>query len=272
MATALITPPSNARKEVARGKVGLFGVLPASPAGAVAARSLTYWLRDPRYARQLIVVPLIPVLLYFYSSNMHSFALLNLTGPIIAFLLSLSTYADISYDGTAFSTHVADGVRGADDRLGRAVALGVIALPIVIVLTIASVAITGSWSLLPAFAGLALGAMLSGIGLTAVTSARIVIPVPAAGDNPFKSAPGAGFTTALSAFATWGILLLLTLPEIVLAVTGILLGSMLLCWLALVVGIVLGGVFAFVGIRQGGALYDRQAPELLARLKMLRGA
>ncbi|GGF27196.1 transporter [Subtercola lobariae] len=272
LAIALVTPPSNARKQVARGKIGLFGVLPASPAGAVAARSLTYWLRDPRYARQLIVVPLIPVLLYFYSSTFHSLALLNLTGPLIAFLLALSTYADVSYDGTAFATHLADGVRGRDDRLGRAAALGVIALPIVIVLTIASVAVTGSWALLPPIGGLALGVMLSGIGLTAVSSARIVIPVPGAGDNPFKSAPGAGFTTALSAFAIWGILLLLTLPEIALAVAAVLTGSVLLGWAGLVVGVVLGAFFAVLGIRRGGALYDRRSPELLMQLRMLRGA
>ncbi|MEF2978257.1 transporter [Subtercola sp. YIM 133946] len=272
LATALVSPPANAGRKVARGKVGLFGVLPATPAGAVAARALTYWRRDPRYARQLIVVPLIPVLLYFYSSRMDSLALLNLTGPLIAFVLSLATYADISYDGTAFATHVAVGVRGRDDRLGRAIALAVIALPIVVVLTIASVAVSQSWALLPALFGLALGPMLSGIGLTAVTSARIIIPVPAAGDNPFKSRPGAGFTTALSGFATWGILLLLALPEIVLGVLAIILGSALLGWLALLVSVVLGATFAVVGIRRGGALYDRSAPELLARLRMLRGA
>ncbi|UFS59875.1 transporter [Subtercola endophyticus] len=272
LAIALVTPASSARKRVARGKIGLFGVFPATPAGAVAARSLTYWLRDPRYARQLIVVPLIPVLLLFYSYNFHSLTLLNLTGPLIAFLLSLSTYTDVSYDGTAFATHVADGVRGRDDRLGRAVALGIIALPLVLLATFITVAVTGSWGLLPPIAGLAIGAMLSGIGLCAVSSARIVIPVPAAGDNPFKSAPGAGFTTALSAFAIWGILLLLTLPEILLAAASMLFGIALLGWLALLVGVVLGVVFAVVGIRRGGALFDNTAPELLGRLKMLRGA
>ncbi|QWT23732.1 transporter [Subtercola sp. PAMC28395] len=272
LATALETPPVSSGKRVARGKIGFFGLLPATPAGAVAARSLSYWVRDPRYARQLIVVPLIPVLLYFYSNNMGSFGLFNATGPIVAFLLSLATYADVSYDGTAFATHVADGVRGVDDRLGRAVALAIVSVPFVAVLTVGSVAITNSWPLLPALAGMALGAALSGIGLTAVTSARIIIPVPASGDNPFKSAPGAGFTTALSSFATWGILLLLTLPEAALGVSSIVFGSALLGWLALLVGIFLGLALAVAGIRVGGTILDRSAPEILSRLKALRGA
>ena len=40
------------------------------------------------------------------------------------------------------------------------------------------------------------------------------------GDNPFKAAPGASFTTALTTFATGGLLGVLVLPELVLAVVG----------------------------------------------------
>ncbi|CAN5280410.1 hypothetical protein BH09ACT6_BH09ACT6_21040 [soil metagenome] len=272
LATALVTSPVTTDKRVARGKIGLFGLLPATPAGAVAARSLTYWLRDPRYARQLVAVPLIPVLLYFYSNTMGSFMLLTATGPIVAFLLSLATYADLSYDGTAFATHIADGVRGRDDRLGRAVALAIVSLPFVIALTIVSVAVTGSWTLLPALLGMAFGTFLSGVGLTAVSSARVVIPVPSAGDNPFKSAPGAGFTTAVSSFATWGILLVLTLPEAALGISSIIVGSALLGWLTLLIGVVFGLSVAALGILRGGAAMDRSAPELLTRLKALTGA
>ncbi|RFA14078.1 transporter [Subtercola boreus] len=272
LAAALVSPHAAASKRVARGKIGLFGVFPATPAGAVAARCLTYWRRDPRYARQLIVVPLIPVLLAFYSNNMHSLTLLTLAGPLVAFLLSLATLADISYDGTAFAAHLADGVRGRDDRLGRVVALAVIAVPIVLALTLITVAIAGAWHELPLLLGLAFGALLSGFGLTSVSSARIIIPVPAAGDNPFKSAPGAGFTTALSSFATWGILILLVLPEIVLTVVGFVTGSALIGWIGLAVGLVLGTGIAIAGIRIGGHQLDCSGPQLLSRLKTLRGA
>ncbi len=272
LAVALVTPPASGSRRVAKGKTGLFSVFPASPAGAIAARSLTYWRRDPRYARQLIIVPLVPILLWFYSNNFDSPVLLNLTGPIVAFFLSVAIYSDISYDGTAFATHLADGVRGRDDRIGRVTALAVIAVPLVVVATVVPVIVTGSWAVLPTLLGLSAAALLGGLGVASVSSSRIIIPVPQAGDNPFKSAPGASFTTALSGFAVWGVALLLTLPAVILAVLGLVLSSAVLGWLTLVVGIVLGVVFLVAGIRIGGDQLDRRGPELLARLRSLRSA
>ena len=38
---------------------------PTGGVGATWARSLTGWLRDPRYLRQLLVVPIFPVLFAF---------------------------------------------------------------------------------------------------------------------------------------------------------------------------------------------------------------
>jgi ABC-2 type transport system permease protein len=272
LAANLVAPHSESAKRVAKGKTGLFGVLPATPAGAVAARALTYWRRDPRYARQLITVPLVPVLLWFYSANGENQAVFTLTGPIIAFFLGIALYVDISYDGTAFATHVADGVRGIDDRLGRIGALAVIAVPLVILGTIIPVAVTESWNRLPLLAGLSAAVLLSGFAVVSVSSARIIVPVPRAGDNPFKSAPGAGFTTALAGFATWGVVLLLTIPTVVLAVLSLVLDSALLGWIALVVGLGLGAGFLVIGVRVGGALLDRSAPEVLSRLKSLSNA
>ena len=44
--------------------MGLFSLLPATPTGAVTARSLTYWLRDPRYGGSLMVIPLLAVVMF----------------------------------------------------------------------------------------------------------------------------------------------------------------------------------------------------------------
>jgi ABC-2 type transport system permease protein len=275
LAVALISPKaSGGGRQVAKGKRGVFDVLPATPVGAIAARALIYWRRDPRYARQLIVVPLFPALLFFYSSigGSHSLGLFTASGPIVAFLLPLGLYADISYDGTAFATHLIDGVRGRADRLGRVIAAGLIGVPLVLIVTFATITIADAWNLAPALLGLTIGALLSGYGLISVTSARIIVPVPAAGDNPFKSAPGAGITTAASSFATWGILIVLVIPELVLGVVGIIIGSALLGWITLVVGVLLGAALLVIGVRSGGALLDRTGPDLLVRLKSLRGA
>jgi ABC-2 type transport system permease protein len=269
LAVALVTPPHTAARSRGRGKLGLLGAFPATPAGAVAARSLTYWMRDPRYARQLLVVPLIPALMFFYS-RYGSLELLNAVGPIVALLLSLSIFTDLSYEGTAFATQIVSGVRGADDRLGRAAALASFGLPIVIILSIGSAWISGSWVVLPGLLGLSIGIFLSGLGVSSFSSAHIVIPVPGPGDNPFKAAPGAGFTTALTTFVTWGVLGVLVLPELVLAVVGSATDVALLGWIGLVVGIGLGSVLLVAGIRLGGAQIDRAAPELLQKLARQR--
>src|SRR5690606_38809782 len=42
---------------------GWFRRLPSTPLGAVTARSLTYWARDPRYFGALLVLPVIPVVM-----------------------------------------------------------------------------------------------------------------------------------------------------------------------------------------------------------------
>ncbi|CAN5135716.1 hypothetical protein BH09ACT2_BH09ACT2_14150 [soil metagenome] len=269
LALALITPAHTASRSRGSGKLGWLGRFPATPAGAVAARSLTYWIRDPRYARQLLVVPLIPALMFFYSRN-GALDLLHSVGPIVALLLSLSIFSDLSYEGTAFATQISSGIRGRDDRLGRAAALGSFGLPIVIIFSIGSVWISGSWSVLPGLLGLSIGIFLSGLGVSSYSSARIIIPVPGPGDNPFKAAPGAGFTTALTTFATWGVLAVLVLPELVLAVVGAATGVALLGWIGLVVGIGLGSVLMIIGIRLGGAQLDRAAPELLEHLARQR--
>ena len=269
LALALITPTHTTSRSRGRGKLGFLGIFPATPAGAVAARSLTYWIRDPRYARQLLVVPLIPALMFFYSRN-GALELLNAVGPIVALLLSLSIFSDLSYEGTAFATQVSSGIRGRDDRLGRAAALGSFGLPIVIIFSVVSVWISGSWAVLPGLLGLSIGIFLSGLGVSSFTSAQIIIPVPGPGDNPFKAAPGAGFTTALTTFATWGVLGVLVLPELVLAVVGSATGIAVLGWIGLLVGIGLGSGLLVAGIRLGGAQLDRTSPEVLEHLARQR--
>lgn len=267
LAGALVAPAASANKTVARGKIGLLGVLPATPAGAITARSLIYWLRDPRYARQLIVVPLIPILLLFYSNTMGTLFVLVLAGPIIGFLLSVTFYADISYDGTAFAAHIIDGVRGIDDRIGRVAALSLIGVPLTLVVTVVSVAFAGSWDLLPSALGMAIGLFGAGVGVSAVSSARIVMPVPGPGDNPFKAAPGATFTTGLSAFVIWGLALLLALPVIVVAIIGFVTTEPLWNWLALAVGVLIAVLWTWLGVRMGRRELDQRAPDLLSRMK-----
>lgn len=263
LSRALVTAASNAVTRKSAGRLGLFARFPATPTGSVAARALTYWLRDPRYGASLIMVPLFPVILFFIGSQTGSLASLNYLGPIAAFLLVWSISADVSYDGTAFWLHVSTGVSGLADRLGRVLACAVFALPVTVIFTIVPIWITAGWSLLLPMLGLSLGILLTGFGLSSVVSARYTYNVPLPGDSPFKTPPGSGMRMAVVQFGGMAVLALLVVPELVLGVICLLTGNQLYGWLTLGAGVVLGTVLLVTGIRTGARWYDSRAPELL---------
>ncbi|WP_348790051.1 transporter [Leifsonia sp. NPDC080035] len=267
LARSLVTPVRSSSRTRAQGKLGLFGILPGTQAGAIAARCLTYWFRDPRYLRQLLIIPLMPVLFWFYSSLNHSGGIFFLAAPIVAFSLGIGMIADVSYDSTAFALHVAKAVPGRADRWGRAAAMLTFAVPAVVIISVLSAVFSGDWAIFPGLLGLSLGVLLTGAAVCAVTSARFVFPVPEPGDNPFRSRPGSNISLLGPTFAAWGVIAVLCLPEIVLLIVSLVTGQALWGWIGLAVGIVLGGVLLTVGARVGGSILDARAPELLLQLR-----
>ncbi|MBC7590271.1 MAG: transporter [Salinibacterium sp.] len=267
LALALETPARTSQVKAGTRGLGLFGVFSGTPSGAVAARALTYWIRDPRYAQSLITIPLVPVVIFFYAGSNGNLAPLNAVAPIVAVLLSMSIYTDVSYDNTAFALHLQTRVSGRADRIGRVVALAVFAVPISLALAVASVWVTAAWEILPGLLGITIGVLLTGFGVSSLISGRFAFLVPAPGASPFKSKPGGGISLMLSTFASWSVLAILTLPELVLAIVGFVTGNVLLGVLSLLVGTVLGSVLLVIGIRQGGAILDRRGPELLVQLQ-----
>jgi len=272
LARALVTTITSSSRSASPGKLGAFALVPETPAGAVAARCLIYWRRDPRYARQLIVVPLIPLLLWLYAVLTDGPDLTMWTGPLLAFTFAITLATDISYDGTAFATHLIDGVRGRDDRVGRVAAVSVFAVPLTLAGAVGGVALTGQWQHLPTILALSVAPLLIGFGVVSVSSARFVMPVPQAGDNPFKSAPGATFTTGLQLFVVWGIVFALLVPTGALAAASFFTGAEVWGWAALASALVVGAVVLVAGVRVGGSLLDRTGPSLLLQLRQMRGA
>ncbi|KQR50664.1 transporter [Leifsonia sp. Leaf336] len=267
LARSLVTPARASSRVRAKGKLGWFGIFPGNAWGAIAARCLTYWFRDPRYLRQLLVIPLMPVLFWFYSSINHAGGLLVIGAPVVAFSLGIGMIADVSYDSTAFTLHVAKAVPGRADRWGRAAAMLSFAVPAVVLIALFAAAIGDDWHILPGLLGLSLGILLTGAAVCAVTSARLVFPVPEPGDNPFRSRPGANISLIGPTFAAWGVIAVLCLPEIALFVIALVTGDAIWGWAGLLVGVALGGVLVGVGARIGGSILDARAPELLLQLR-----
>jgi ABC-2 type transport system permease protein len=269
---SLVQPRQRSTGVARAGSIGWFGRVPTGAAGAVFARALTYWTRDPRYLRQLVGVPLVPVLLWFYARSGDPLIALTFSGPIIAMVIGIVVYADISYDGTAFGSEVITGAPGRSDRLGRTLAAAAVAVPLVLLAVVLPFAFSGDWAQLPGILGMSLGILFTCYGVCAVTSAQLVVPVAASGDNPFKRVPGTTFLQGMAFLGIWLVAVLLSAPAIVVGLIGYFTASTTLSWIAGVVGVVLGAAVLVGGILIGGRMLDRSAPVLLARLKAMKNA
>ncbi|MCW2287392.1 ABC-2 type transport system permease protein [Leucobacter luti] len=257
---------SSGTRATARAGTGWFARFPASPRGAIAARAMTYWLRDPRYLQNILIVIVMPVVLGFASRGSELPIMFTASTVLVAALLPLAIFTDLSYDGTAFSTHVLRGVRGIDDRLGRLWANAIITVPAVLIIAVVTSVIVGRVDQLPTLLGVSGAVMLSGFGIASVSSAIFVMPVPQSGENPFASKPGAGVLSLVGTAGSFGSLFVLTLPTTGLAIAAGITNQPLWVWLTFAVGLLTGGLFCWLGVRLGARIFDRKAPYLLERL------
>lgn len=272
LGNALVRPRQTSAATVKPGAIGWFGRVRTGPTGAIFARALTYWLRDPRYLRQLVVVPLVPVLVWFYARDGDPLAVLAWCGPIVAVVIGIVIYADISYDGTAFGTDLATGAPGRADRIARTAAAAVVAVPLVALAVVLPFAFLGEWSQFPGIAGISLGALLICYGVCAVTSATFVVPVAASGDNPFKRVPGTTFLQGLAFLGIWLIALALSAPAVVVGIIAYVTANAAMSWISGGIGILVGVGVLVAGILIGGRLLDRTGPVLLSRLKAMKNS
>ncbi|HEY8589914.1 MAG TPA: transporter [Naasia sp.] len=271
LAILLVSPPRSSGGSAKSKGLGPFAWFPATPTGAVAARTAVYWMRDPRYGGSLVMLPLLAVIAVFLAITGSDW-LLGLLGPFFAATLAITLCAEVSYDGTAFASHLSSGLSGAADRAGRVLTLAIIAVPLVVVSTVVPLLALGRGDEILAMLGIGLGLLLTGFGVSSVASARFLMPVPAAGESPFKSPPGSSFTSQLGMYAAWLIVFALAVPELALGIAAIATGQLWLGVATLAVGVGLGSALMVLGIRRGGALLERRGPELLASLRRARGA
>ena len=235
------------------------------PRTAIAARAQRYWLRDPRYAAGLVMIPVLAAVLWFASTAGGDagpgLGMLTMLGPVSAWALAYSISADIAYDHTAFHLHVVSGVRGVDDRWGRVLGLAGWGVPMILLVTTATVAAAGDWSLLAPMLGLALGLFGTTAGLSAFVSARFVYPVPKPGDSPFATPQGAAMRTMLVQGAAMLVSLALAVPFLVPFVVRLVTGAAVWGWVTVALGLAWGAVALWLGVRLGARWYDRAQAE-----------
>lgn len=242
-----------------------FDRLPATPTLAVAERCLVYWRRDPRYLVALPALAIVPVVLAV-AARQSGHEAVALLGPVaFAVLLGWSVSNDVATDHTAFALHVIAGLPGRADRIGRCLAVTLIGVPPLAALLVAVTWWTGLWAQLPAALGTAVAAYLAALGVSSVTSVSFPYPVAEPGANPFQTPQGTGFAAALVQTVSLAAVGALTLPALVPGLLS--LPWPWLAWVSLAAGCATGPLWLWLGLRWGGRIYDRRAPELLAGMR-----
>ncbi|MGX5695977.1 hypothetical protein ACWKWP_07250 [Agromyces soli] len=260
----LVTPGREGSAKNYRG-LGWFDRLPQNPTGAVAARSITYWLRDARYWVSIVMVPLAPlVVLVAFGVVGVPMDLLGLVPvPLMCLFLGWTLHNDTAYDSTAIWLHVVSGVRGAADRFGRLVPVLVLGVLVIGLGSAVTVFVLDDWRTLPSLIGVSSVLLFSGLGIGSVSSARFPYPAVKPGDSPFQQPQSTGSVSALVQTITMFGSLIVAIPAIGFALLGIFDDP---AWhlASFVSGTLLGLLVLVVGVWLGGRVFDRRGPEILA--------
>jgi hypothetical protein len=239
-------------------------LFPASPAGAIAARSVRYLRRDPRRFVSVLVVMATPFFVVFMNmarDGNPAPEYLWLVVALATWLSGLGVLQDTAMDGSALWLHAVSGIRGFEDRLGRLMANCVLYGVTFVITMVVGSALLGAWSFFPLAFGLGLGALIANQGMSLLISSFLNGTAPPPGTNPFASSPkgqGAAFLGTLLQMTGSTILLLLAAGVVFATYQVPLLG-----WVFLPVGPVLGALAALGLISMGGRRLDRSWPEVL---------
>lgn len=244
--------------------LGWFERLPATPLGAIAARSLSYWGRDARYRVGLAVIPVVPIVMVgaLLIGGIPADIIVWIPVPVMCLFLGWTVHNDVAYDSTAFWAHVSADTKGTDDRWGRLVPALLVGLPLAVAGSFVSVIIVGDYSIFPGLVGLSVCVLLVALGISSVMSAAFPYPAVHPGDSPFAQPQAAG--TAGSGVQSLSLVLTLALAAPVVALVFLFPDLVNVQYLGLALGALIGLLVLIGGVVWGGHLVDKRAPELLA--------
>lgn len=281
--------------EVAAGDLGLLARFPATPRGAVAARTLHSFLKDNRLqlltASTAMLYLILTVAMPLFLSSVGSFesrasfngvnaaeanqiinsGVMQLFGFWMYFCTVFTGYYMcylVSYDNTAFSLHVLSPLRGIDDRLGRLWGYSILMVPIVVVMIFVACVANGHLELVPIVLMHQLGVFAAAAGMGCVLDTFISPPVAPPGANPFKNPKNnEGFANQLLLMLTVILVMLSALPGGISVVVYIFVTQDLL---TLVFGgliqLLIGAALLVGGVAWGGHRYDKVSSKMLERV------
>lgn len=245
--------------------LGWFERLPATPSGAIAARSMSYWGRDARYRVALAVIPVVPIVMVvvLLIAGVDPNIVVWIPLPVMCLFLGWTVHNDVAHDSSAFWTHVSANTSGRDDRWGRVIPALFLGIPLVLIGSLVSAGIVGNWEAVPGFIGLSACVLLVGLGISSLISAAYPYPAVRPGDSPFAQPQAAGASGSVIQAISFVATIVGAAPVVALVVLGELVGPGWF-WTALVVGVLFGAIVLRAGILLGGRIVSRHSPELLA--------
>ncbi|MDT0158637.1 hypothetical protein Q9R19_13490 [Microbacterium sp. ARD32] len=247
-----------------RSGLGWFSTLPTTAFGAVAARSLVYWMRDRRYIVNVLIVPVAGVLTVFplMIAGVPPWAAALVPVPLMALFFGWLPHNDVAYDSTALWIHIASGVRGLPDRLGRLVPVMLVSIPVLAIAVSVTLAFTGEWQLLLPLVGVASALLLGGLGMSSIASVVAPYAVSRPGDSPFQQPQRSSSHGSFGAAGTFLAALVVSLPTLWLFVLTVVDGDRhapATFW----TGIITGVLVLFGGAAIGGAIFERGGTRLM---------
>jgi ABC-2 type transport system permease protein len=249
----------------------LRGIARPNPFGAILARESRFWWRDPRRRASLVSIMMasavVPIALNFASNSGEVGRTSGLSGIGFSFAVTMSGTMggmllanQFAFDGSAFATHLLTGVPGKVELRARAVAIGLVAVPVQLVVVIAVTFLAGTPSRLPAGLGMLAASFGSAVAAAGVLSVLAPYALPE-NTNPFAMNSGGGSAKGLLAFVAMIGTLIISAPVVVAAFW---LGFAAVgAWVVLGLGLVYGVAAAWLGTYIAGDLLERRAPEIL---------
>ncbi len=263
LARTLTSPlTSSGGQRIGRGRL-LPAVLGTSPTATIAARRVRAWYRDSRLVGIALRTGVLPVFFVVQALLTDTPGLAGIGLVTLAVFAGLTLMNDLAFDGPAWWLHVAVGVRGWEDRLGRAIASTVVFGPVVVVTYAASVAL-GVIGHPVSWLTVVVASFLASLGLAVGVGAVLPGTAPRTGGNPFAATSGGAAQGCLTAIVSFVGPMVLTLPVGV----GVLLtsGSTTGRWVVLALGTSYGFGLLTLGVVLGGERLDRRGPEMLGKL------
>jgi ABC-2 type transport system permease protein len=239
--------------------------MPANQFGAIVARECRYWWREPRrratYVSLMMASAAVPFMMTFtFDPDQPNATPLPIAVGFAGLLAGLMPANQFGNDGTAYGMHLLTAVVGKVELFARAVAVGLMTLPVVLVVAVGvTLVATGSATLLPTTLGVAVASFGAAIGVAMLVSVFGAYPMPDS-SNPFAINTGGASAKGLLAMAGMLAASALTAPLIAMAV----LLPEIWRWLVFPVGLLWGGAGVVLGAIIAGDALDRRAPEVLA--------